>query len=76
MERDVKKKKSVRKIIFYIFGAMMIGVYIGMAYLIVFSSLFEKWFPDTVRYIVGVLLFIYGIFRGYRLVRDSENLPQ
>lgn len=74
MERDVEtKRKTGKKIIFYVFGVLMVCVYIGMAYLMTFSSLFEQWFPSVIRYAVGTLLFLYGIFRGYRLVKDSEQ---
>lgn len=53
-----------------LFGILMIIVYCGMAYLMIFSSIFNQNLPEYFRYIAGVLLFLYGIFRAYRLVRS------
>ncbi len=53
-----------------LFGILMIVVYCGMAYLMIFSSIFNQNLPEYFRYIAGVLLFLYGIFRAYRLVRS------
>lgn len=53
-----------------LFGILMIVVYCGMAYLMIFSSIFNQNLPEYFRYIAGVLLFLYGIFRAYRLIRS------
>jgi hypothetical protein len=46
---------------------MMVLIYLGMGMLILFSHVFN--IPQTYRIIIGVLVFIYGVFRGYRLYR-------
>ena len=40
--------------------------YLGMAYLLLFTSLFSNLY-DIVRYIMGGVFAVYGVFRGYRL---------
>lgn len=48
-----------------IFGIFMICIYIGMAILLIFTDLFNIGF--TLRVIIGVLFFLYGLFRAYRI---------
>lgn len=50
------------------FGIFMIIVYVGMGVLL-FMNFFQwdaQW--AWIRYIVGVMLVIYGIFRAYRYI--------
>lgn len=49
------------------FGILMILVYIGVGLLFIFNVF--NIIDSTVNYIVGGLLILYGIFRGYRLYR-------
>ena len=49
-----------------VFGIIMIAIYLGMAYLLLFTSLFSNLY-DIVRYIMGGVFAVYGVFRGYRL---------
>ena len=44
----------------------MNAIYLGMAYLLLFTSLFSNLY-DIVRYIMGGVFAVYGVFRGYRL---------
>ncbi len=46
-------------------GVVMITIYMGMAYLLLFTTLFNL--SDVMRYIMGAVFALYGIFRGYRL---------
>ena len=45
---------------------VVFGIYLGMAYLLLFTSLFSNLY-DIVRYIMGGVFAVYGVFRGYRL---------
>ena len=47
-------------------AAIMIAIYLGMAYLLLFTTFFSNLY-DIVRYIMGVVFAVYGVFRGYRL---------
>ncbi len=52
-----------------VWGVIMLFVYLCMAFLIAKENFFGM--TDTVRYIVGALIFVYGIFRGIRLWRQG-----
>jgi hypothetical protein len=46
----------------------MVIIYLGMAVLILFSDLFG--ISQTFKIIIGILFFVYGIFRGYRIIKE------
>lgn len=48
-------------------GAIMVAIYLAMAFLLVFTTFFVNTVPAWVRYSMGLVFFVYGIFRGYRL---------
>ncbi|NDV95507.1 hypothetical protein D0T84_11385 [Dysgonomonas sp. 521] len=52
-----------------IFGIFMVFFYLCIAVLMVFTPLFEglNW---ILRVIIGILLFMYGIFRAIRAWRE------
>lgn len=52
-----------------IFGIFMVLIYLGMAAILVFSNVFA--IPETYRIIIGILFFIYGLFRGYRIWKQD-----
>lgn len=52
-----------------VFGIMMVIIYLCMALLIIFSELFD--INEVLRYIIGILFFVYGIFRGIRLWKNG-----
>lgn len=60
----------------YIFSLIMLVIYFGMAYLLVFSELFVAKFGVTMRYIFAVIFAIYAIFRSYRIIQDFKNLSK
>jgi uncharacterized membrane protein HdeD (DUF308 family) len=64
MENERKTNKMA-----YVFGLFMIAFYIIMAGIFVFSSIFEQNFSPVVRYCIGILFLLYGIFRCWRVVR-------
>ena len=57
---DTEKKNRLGMNV--VFGMIMIA----MAYLLLFTSLFSNLY-DIVRYIMGGVFAVYGVFRGYRL---------
>lgn len=59
--------KSVR----IIFGIFMILVYIGMGALFLLGF-FKQILPETIGNIVGVILCVYGVWRGYRLYKGMN----
>ena len=56
----------------YIFGLFMVVVYIAMAFMVVFTPLFERSFSPPVRYGIGIFFLLYGIFRIWRIVKSKE----
>ncbi len=74
MQQDKKNRERKRmNTVYYIFGIFMILFYVGMAYVMIFSPIFVKSISTPIRYGMGVLFFLYGIFRGYRQVKDMKN---
>ena len=61
---DTEKKNRLGMNV--VFGMIMIAIYLGMAYLLLFTSLFSNLY-DIVRYIMGGGFAVYGELRGYRL---------
>ncbi len=55
-------KKIIGKLIF---GIVMVLIYLGMAFMLAFTDLFN--FSITYRVIFALLFFLYGLFRAYRL---------
>ncbi len=54
-----------------LFGIFMILVYVGMGSLFLMGY-FETILPTTIGNIVGVILAIYGVWRGYRLFKGMR----
>jgi uncharacterized membrane protein YjjP (DUF1212 family) len=49
-------------------GAVMVLVYAGVAFMLAFTTLFNASIESaTARYIVAALLFLYAVYRAYRL---------
>ena len=57
---DTEKKNRLGMNV--VFGMIMIAIYLGMAYLLLFTSLFSNLYD-----IMGGVFAVYGVFRGYRL---------
>lgn len=61
---------STRKILGLVFGIFMFIVYEGMGVLLFIN--FFNWNSDWAwtRYVVGIVLVIYGFFRAFRTYKD------
>ena len=75
-EQDRRNTKSVRKsvpstsnILGVVFGIFMVIVYVGMGVLLFIN--FFNWGADWAwtRWVVGAVLIVYGVFRGFRTYR-------
>lgn len=60
------------KLIRAAFGIFMIILYVGMGVLLLVNAF--NWTHDWAwcRYIVGIVLIIYGLFRGYRQYKGLD----
>lgn len=63
---------DVGKKIMFVFGLLMMAVYWGMAYLLVFTSLFSEKITAGWRYSLGIIFFVYGCLRAYRQLKRRE----
>ncbi len=52
-----------------LWGLFMVIIYLGMASLLLFSDVFVM--QKTLKIIIGILLFLYGLFRGYRVWKNG-----
>jgi len=61
---------STRNILGLVFGIFMVIVYVGMGVLLFIN--FFRWSSDWAwtRWVVGAVLIVYGIFRGFRTYAD------
>jgi len=59
-----------------IWGIVMVFVYLGISYLVVFTPVLIRYneYNDpgndqnfVIRIILGIILLVYGVFRGYRI---------
>jgi membrane protein YdbS with pleckstrin-like domain len=75
MEQDnqPKDKEMTQRIstISAIMGIVMTAIYMGMSFLLLFTNLFVGKVPEWVRYMMGVVFFLYGIYRGYRVYKSK-----
>ncbi|MCD7710168.1 MAG: hypothetical protein LUI04_02285 [Porphyromonadaceae bacterium] len=65
-----KGKRGGRIRIGYLFGALMLVIYLGMAVLLAFTPFFSTTFRPALRYLFAVVFAAYAIFRGYRFFKD------
>lgn len=65
----IKPKAKISRVGF-IFGIVMLAVYFGMVYLLLFSPIFEATFKPLMRYIFAAIFAAYAVFRSYRFVKQ------
>jgi hypothetical protein len=56
-----------------VWGIVMVVAYLGIAYVLVFSPLFKErsTIPEGIRIAIAIVFSAYGIYRGYRLWKQS-----
>ena len=69
---DSASTKDKGSIILVIMGLIMVAVYMGMSFLLLFTTFFQGAMPVWVRYTMGVVFLGYGIFRGYRVYKNRR----
>ncbi len=70
---NTMKPTKAQNILGTIFGIVMIIIYVGMGVLLLIN--FFNWENDWAwtRYIVGIVLIIYGFWRGYRQYKGIDS---
>ncbi len=73
MATDNHRTTRSQSLVMYLFGIFMLVFYLGMAYLLLFSKVLAERMSPTVRYVMGGVFLIYGLFRLYRQVRVTNQ---
>lgn len=70
-QNTTQGKSSPRKSrIGYLFGIIMLVIYLTMAYMLAFTPYFENSLENpAVRYSFAAVFAAYAIFRGYRFIK-------
>jgi hypothetical protein len=71
-----KLKNGLQVIIDY-FGMVMVFIYLFLGFGVLFSEFARERFPESFRLMLGIVLVLYGLFRGYRDFRkmmDRRNV--
>lgn len=66
---DVEEKRVININLGYVFAAVMFVLYLALAYMLVFTDLFNNFAPLT-RYIFAAIFVAYAIFRAYRFIKN------
>ena len=67
----MSNKKNINKFRF-IWGAVMVVIYLAISYILVFTPIFEESISKPIRIGMAVLFTAYGTFRGYRLTQIGK----
>ena len=65
--------RSRGALMMYIFGRFMLVFYLGMAYMFLFSRVLAERMSPTVRYVMGGVFLLYGVYRLYRQVKATDR---
>ena len=65
--------RSRGALMMYIFGIFMLVFYLGMAYMFLFSRVLAERMSPTVRYVMGGVFLLYGVYRLYRQVKPTDR---
>ena len=65
--------RSRGALMMYIFGIFMLVFYLGMAYMFLFSRVLAERMSPTVRYVMGGVFLLYGVYRLYRQVKTTDR---
>ena len=61
--------RTGKELIMYAFGIFMLFFYLGMAYMFLFSNVLTENMSPAIRYTMGGIFLVYGIFHLYRQIR-------
>lgn len=73
LRQEENSDRKPAKVMLAIFGIIMIIVYVGMGVLLLIN--YFGWDGDWAwtRYVVGVMLIIYGLWRAYRQIAGIDS---
>jgi uncharacterized protein YacL len=74
-ENAEERKLTVSQLIAKSFGAIMVVLYMVIGTTIIFRAPEMRNIPEVYAVVIGVLLILYGFFRGYKLYRKHFSDP-
>jgi hypothetical protein len=63
-----RRKPTRKDLILMVFESLMSVFYVFLAYILAFTETFGHLMDYPVRLVLGIILFLYGIYRVYRAV--------
>ena len=75
-QHNTNRIPSTKSMLGLTFGLFMMCIYVGMGILLMYNFFgwTESW--TIARWVVGVVLIIYGIFRGWRQYKDFTQTDE
>jgi|GEM_PF-838886 hypothetical protein len=72
MSTEQSGNNKSQSMAWYIFECTMSVLYLGLAYILAFASLFTRLIPfDQIRNILAGLFALYGLYRIYRAIKKG-----
>ncbi len=68
---EPQKKSSAGQTVRWIFGLIMIFVYVGMGALLLLN--FFSWTIRWISITLGIVFILYGIWRAYRQIKGIDS---
>ncbi|MDR0872569.1 MAG: hypothetical protein LBN27_03745 [Prevotellaceae bacterium] len=70
MEKELETSENTgnKSKIAFVFGIFMVILYVGMGLVLIFTNIFWQ-VPPVLQRCLGILFVLYGIYRGYRVVK-------
>ncbi|MBT1704942.1 hypothetical protein [Chryseosolibacter indicus] len=75
-ENNEERKLSASDLIAKSFGAIMVVLYVVIGTTIIFKAQEIRNVPETYAKVIGTLLILYGLYRGYKLYRKYFSNPE
>ena len=61
------------KLFFKYLSYLMVLVYIGFASVLLFTKMYATVLQPIQRYVLGGILFVYGVYRCFRVYKDQNT---
>jgi hypothetical protein len=65
----LEKENPLLKRVLQVLSLSMIGVFFGLGFFFWFTNALPELLPQPNRTILIIILFVYGSFRGYRMIK-------
>jgi len=66
-------KPDWNNLLLTLFSIVMVACYLTMGVIVLTASWFSQSIPANYRYALGIMLIVYGLFRGWRIYSTSKE---